>query len=686
MTVNMVPCPKCGTPQSPDVRRCRACGQQLGVAPTADEPLKQLGKTQVSGTPASSGPSKPPLASTASLEPPAGTPTGSPGFKKTMMGMPALSPPSTAAPSAPAPAAGSLHKTMLGVAPMAGSPLGSAAPARPRTVAGLGGPALPEPSVPNTSSGIKKTMLGVAPPSVPPPASETPGAPHHSAPLAATQVQFNPSTAAAQPSGFNPSGTLPLQGDQGASQGPSHPSQPPPPVHPSGSSGHQKTMLGVAVPGIAPMHPGQAKPTPAAPQVYAAPPVYSVPPSAAAPASVEQAPRSRRLIYGLFVTLFLGLVLASVFAFYWLSSPYSVAAKVVLDDNGDEQLEVSCSDCPDGTTSEIDGQMTTFKQGKARVTLSDPLKVGNNSLSISLLKPGDKHAETLELTVPVQFRVRGDLSGLGEDPPTLRVAIQAIPGTRVVLDGNAIALDAGGRGDYKVDVSKELTGEAVSLEKLEKTIPYTITPPDADPAKGEITMRANIAPLKLDAPGPSIVIDKPNFMLAGRTQKGGSVSVAGRAITVDPAGRFAQLMSVSSAGETTISVRGSAKDFAPRLVPVKIRRVESLADEAKRLKGVSRTAFADVASNADNSKGSSVLVDARVVESRTDSHTTVILADVTSGCSSDSCLMRVVYGAKMTLKKDEIITVSGTVAGTVDGPRTGTRIVELQADLIVKGA
>jgi hypothetical protein len=197
-------------------------------------------------------------------------------------------------------------------------------------------------------------------------------------------------------------------------------------------------------------------------------------------------------------------------------------------------------------------------------------------------------------------------------------------------------------------------------------------------------MRASITPLTLDAPGPSIVIDKPNFMLAGRTQKGGSVSVAGRAITVDPTGRFAQLMSVSSAGETTINVRASIEDHAPRSVPVRIRRVESFREEATRLRGVPRAVYDDFTKDLDQQKGSHVLVDARVVESRTDSHTTVILANVTSGCRKDPCLARVVYGSKLTLKKDAAVTISATVAGTVDGPRTGSRLVELQADFVIQ--
>lgn len=694
VTVSMVPCPHCGTPQSPDVLRCSACGGQIGVAPTADEPVQNLGQTRIAGTSGSAAaaprPSQPPAAVP---DGPGSAPVESGGgFKKTMLGMPTFNPPGLGAPGGATPtpaAAGSPirahNKTKIGVAPMAG-------PGQPHAPTGA--------TSNDSGGGFKRTMLGVAPPDVlqqrlgppaagsRPPGATTqaidPAAPPAAPNLGATQVQFSPAQPGSVPTGFNPSGTLPLDGDPARAGSAPPPAAGVPPVRGS----QQKTVLGVATPGIAPIHPGQAKAppaqAPAPPYNVASYPPPPVEPGFAPPVQPPQQPR--RLLYAVFVGAFLLLALASLAAFYLLSSPFSVEAKVVLDKNGEEQLEVTCAECPNGTTSEINGQMTTFTSGKAIVNLADPLKVGNNSLSISLLKPGDNRAETLELMVPVQFRISGDLSGLANEPPTVRVSIQAIPGTTVVLDGSALKLDAGGTGEYTIDVSKELSGEATSVETFEKKVPYTITPPNASPEKGEVTMRASITPLTLDAPGPSIVIDKANFMLAGRTQKGGSVSVAGRAITVDPTGRFAQLMSVSSAGETTIVVRGSAKDLAPRLVPVRIRRVESLADETARLMGESRTPFGDFTADIEKSRGKSVLFDAVVVEARTDSHTTVMLLNVTSGCPDETCLARVIYGAKLSLKKDQAVTVSGTVAGTVDGPRSGTKLAELRADLVVRKA
>ena len=49
-----------------------------------------------------------------------------------------------------------------------------------------------------------------------------------------------------------------------------------------------------------------------------------------------------------------------------------------------------------------------------------------------------------------------------------------------------------------------------------------------------------------------MLLETSNFVLAGRTAKAGTLTVSDRPITVDPNGRFAQMMNVSAPGETTI--------------------------------------------------------------------------------------------------------------------------------------
>ena len=84
------------------------------------------------------------------------------------------------------------------------------------------------------------------------------------------------------------------------------------------------------------------------------------------------------------------------------------------------------------------------------------------------------------LLVPVQFRVRGDLSGLEKTPPVLGVIVEAVPDTAVVVDGKAIELGADGSKRLDLDVSSELSGPSGEVEQLERRIPYTITPPDGE--------------------------------------------------------------------------------------------------------------------------------------------------------------------------------------------------------------
>jgi hypothetical protein len=150
-------------------------------------------------------------------------------------------------------------------------------------------------------------------------------------------------------------------------------------------------MLGVAVPGIAPINPGQAKPS-------------SAPPPAAEP-FVPAPARSGKGLVVLLVLLGLVAVAATVAALlYVLRTPDSITARVAADDQGDEQLELTCSECPEGTLAKLDARQTTFEKGKARLPLTRPLKIGENPVTVSITKPG-ANAETFPLSVPVQFRV-----------------------------------------------------------------------------------------------------------------------------------------------------------------------------------------------------------------------------------------------------------------------------------------
>lgn len=533
-----------------------------------------------------------------------------------------------------------------------------AAPQAPAHAAGATQPfhAPPQPAAPASSGGgLKQTMLGFAAPPVPHPAQAVP------APIAPSPA---PANAAASARG----GASPL---------------------------HQKTMLGVAHPGIAPRHAGaptQAPPT--APSPDAAPPT----PVAPMPELAQQRPSSSRRMpesdpspppkragipRGAIVLIAVAAVLAvtaGVVAFLW-ESPRPLVAEVALDERGAEALNLRCEDCADGTVVTIGASKSTFAAKTARLSLAKSLEVGKNELTVSLQRPGMGRNEEVSLSVGIDYRVRGDLSPLADDPPRVKVLVQAVQGAAVVVDGHAVTLDATGKGEYAVDVSRELEGPADTVAPFERKLPYTVTLPGSAAHTGDVTLRFGIVPLRIDAPGNGIVIEGETFMLSGHTLKEGRVSVGGRPITVDAEGRFAQLMNVSSVGETTIVVRAEAKDQAPRLVRVRVKRVASLKDTAAEFEKTALTDYRSVAS--ETRTGVPAALQGEVVESRLDGEVTVLLLDVKSGCEASPCLAKVVYGGRFDARRGADLGAYGTLAGKVDGPRTGAQIPELSAEFLL---
>jgi hypothetical protein len=279
--------------------------------------------------------------------------------------------------------------------------------------------------------------------------------------------------------------------------------------------------------------------------------------------------------------------------------------------------------------------------------------------------------------------VRGDLSSLAEDPPKVKVLVQAASSAVVVIDGRPVTLDAAGKGDHAVDVSRELEGPADAIVPFERKLPYAVTLAGGGAHQGDVTLRFGIVPLRVDAPGNGIVIEGETFMLSGRTLKDGHISVSGRPITVDAEGRFAQLMNVSSIGETTIVVRAESKgDHAPSLVRVRVKRVASLREAAAQFRQSATDDYATIA-DAATKKGLPIVLDGEVEEARIDGDVTVLLMDVKTGCAASPCLSRVIYGGRFETKRGALLGAYGSLLGSVDGPRTGVKIPEMAAEFLV---
>jgi hypothetical protein len=264
------------------------------------------------------------------------------------------------------------------------------------------------------------------------------------------------------------------------------------------------------------------------------------------------------------------------------------------------------------------------------------------------------------------------------------VLVSAISGSSVTVDGKPVALSPEGDGRYTIDVSAEVTGLDPNVKPLERKVPYVVTPPHAAAQSGVVTLQAGITPLVIEAPGPAVVLESSNFVLSGRTAKGGGLTVSDRPITVDPVGRFAQMMNVSAPGETTIIIRATSKDSAPPLFPLRVKRVDSLAKEAERVRQRATSNYAAIADQAETKRGWAVALDGSAVDARTENYNTVIVMEVQSGCVHAPCLARITYGAPFSISRGDKLSAYGQVAGVVEGPRSGTRIPEVHADFLIR--
>lgn len=486
------------------------------------------------------------------------------------------------------------------------------------------------------------------------------------------------------------------------------------PGMPMPSQGASRTMIGVAMPGIAPLNPGAA-PEPELERADADGRDYQ--PAAelgatVAPVRVWQPdlarsdprdyrrhrlpipksrpkPQPKRAIYVLIAAAALMLAAAIVWIFWPSVPPLSARARV--DGEGREVVEVHCPGCPDGTKVTLGGGEAIVTKQVASVPVGAPLSVGENLLKIAVDRPDRGRDETLSVPVSIAYRIRPDLLTLQGERPSIQVVIEAVAGTSIALDGKNIPL-VNGRAIETIDVTDACTGLSDESSMLSRQIPYAVTLPGGT-EQGTMNVAVGILPLHIDAPGPHAVIDGKNFVLAGRTSKGAEVIAAGRPIPVRPDGTFAQVMNVSSVGATQIEVRTKMTGKAPRLTRIGVHRVDSLETAATEFARLSPIAYGTLMASIGDAGGKPTVLSGEVVEARLQNYQTILLLDVarSSGCTQKAgsnealpCHVRLIHGADSGAKRGDLLTAYGRVLRPF--PVKGKPdIPEIQVDFILKG-
>ena len=482
-----------------------------------------------------------------------------------------------------------------------------------------------------------------------------------------------------------------------------------PPVISGGASpdAQWRTHLGVAIPGIAPIRTntsapaprGGASTAPPAPRAASAPAprAASAPPPRAAtvlemsgmyqdslpPPSVSirpTIPRSALVLLGSGLVL---LIAAVAFALLWKGQKM-LSVSIAADPTGRDRLDIVCEECPDGTRLTLGPSQAEIIARKAYIALPEPLPLGQSHASFGVQRPGEDEQRIVELTLPpIDYRIVPDIGTLTGDQPRLTLRVAALPGSRVEIAGQAVALDAAGQGESGIDMTAQLLGPASEITTIEQSIPFAITPPSGKLYQGQLAFKIGVTPLQLEAPGVDTVTDLERFMLAGRTSKGAELWVAGTTIPVDEAGRFAQLMSIDSVGETRVTVRATGPGLAPRFASFRLQRVESLSAEASVRQKKARP-LSEMARNIADHVGSTVVVSGRIEEVRADGHRTLVILQSTEGCQGRGCLTRLVYGGLRKLTRGENVTAIGRLQGAVGVPGgAGGEVPEIDVSLLL---
>lgn len=465
-----------------------------------------------------------------------------------------------------------------------------------------------------------------------------------------------------------------------------------PPEPPLNIRSQQRTMLGVAVPGIAPTHvPEEASSAPVVSQLQHT--ALGIMPPAIVPRPktlIEEPlppppviPRRRGIpalaLVGIIAALVI--ILGGVSAYVAFRKSGALSAVPQLDESGRESLKITCPSCPDGTTLSLGASSASVSGGVATLLLPAPLAIGENALPVKVDRPGAGRDEQVTVHVPVAYRVRTDLATLGARPPTLTVRVETTVGSDVLVDQKPVSIDESGRGVYALDLSKEVEGPG-EARAFERTIPFVITPKNGVRQSGQLTARTSVLPLAIDAPGIELITDKTTIPVVGQTKAGSSLTIDGQAVPVDPQGHFALRIEVSALGPRTLEIATSAASRAPRIAKVKVTRVASIQAAAKELEAASPVSYDVFGGDPGANTSKNAVVEGEVVDVRATGGHTVMLVDSKRGCAKGaSCLVRLLYGDEDKSVRGDTVRAYGRVLGSVTA--SGKTIPELGIALLL---
>lgn len=262
-----------------------------------------------------------------------------------------------------------------------------------------------------------------------------------------------------------------------------------------------------------------------------------------------------------------------------------LVAEAAIDTQANTILHLSCGACADGTLLRVDDASAALGHGTAELKLVLPLPIGKSTIGVHVDSPegvGDRD-RVQEVEVWNPLRLKPDWGAINDEQPALRVAVEAVAGATVTLDGKPVAL-TDGHGMWSADLGADCTGTADDWKTIGKEIAFKVTVPGGAESQGVLKPEVRVLPLHLDTPSTRASLDgKDLWILVGRTAPGATVAIRGHSAAVAADGTFSEPISLPTTGAgADLRVRASLPGAAPGSRRYRCRARQALASQAPR--------------------------------------------------------------------------------------------------------
>lgn len=356
---------------------------------------------------------------------------------------------------------------------------------------------------------------------------------------------------------------------------------------------------------------------------------------------------------------------AAGLGYYRLSHRATPVTASVTQGEGGESLRIEVAGAAEGMQLRFRDVERPLVGGRAEFPMAaGDLHVGANALTMELVH-ADGTREPISVTLTLEYRVRADLTSLSATPPAITVVVEAVPGSTMTVGGQAVTLDANGRGSVAVPTAQLATGDAGWLVHRAE---YVVTPPGgAAPANGTLETRVPLAQLELERPLDGAVTDRDRLEFVGRAGPNARVRIGDASVVADASGRFSlevPLPVAGSDGSTPVAIEATQTERAPRSVTVTVHRVADLT-RATDAYAIDRTIdYTRLVENPTALQGRSASFIGQVYNVDRFEGRGVLQMLVRDCRRPDRCPLWVTYSPSVGIAPPAVVRVFGVLSGT----------------------